>query len=218
MRTIKYNRRSSKAAGLPREYRYRATDDPVEPHRTGAEPGMTETTQIAEAPAVEHIKLDIHDIMRILPHRYPMLLIDRVIDLTRKQRIVAIKNVTINEPFFAGHFPGSPIMPGVLVVEAIAQAGGALLLTEVPDREHKLMAFTSIERAKFRRPVVPGDQLRIEVEVKAWREGSGRKAVKMEGIVYVDSKRVAEATVMCQLVPKPRGTGNLDAENAATEE
>ena len=178
---------------------------------------MTDTAQIAEVPPAEHIHYDIHDIMRILPHRYPMLLIDRVLDLTRKQRIVAIKNVTINEPFFAGHFPGSPIMPGVLVVEAIAQAGGALLLTEVPDREDKLMVFTGIERAKFRRQVIPGDQLRIEVEVLAWREGSGRKAVRMQGVAYVDGKRAAEAIVTCQLVPKPSGAG-AHSESTTTEE
>jgi 3-hydroxyacyl-[acyl-carrier-protein] dehydratase len=178
---------------------------------------MTETAQVAEAPAVEHIHYDIHDIMRILPHRYPMLLIDRVLDLTRKQRIVAIKNVTINEPFFAGHFPGAPIMPGVLIVEAIAQAGGALLLTEVPDRDDKLMVFTGIEKAKFRRQVVPGDQVRIEVEVLAWREGSGRKAVRMQGIASVDGKRAAEAIVTCQLVPKPGGVGTSDPESSAEE-
>jgi len=144
--------------------------------------------------------LDINDILKILPHRYPFLLIDRVIDLERKQRIVALKNVTINEPFFTGHFPDLPIMPGVLIVEAIAQAGGALLLTEVEDRHDKLMVFTGIERARFRRPVVPGDQLRIEVEVKAWR----RTAVRMEGLAYVGAKRVAEATVTCQLVDRSR--------------
>src|SRR3989440_11409998 len=153
---------------------------------------------VTEVPA--KTTLDIGDIMRILPHRYPFLLIDRVIDLTRKQRIVAIKNVSINEPFFAGHFPTLPIMPGVLIVEAIAQAGGALLLTEVEDRDHKLMVFTGIERARFRRPVVPGDQLRIEVEVKSWRV----RAVRMEGKVFVDDKRVAEATVTCQLVDRSR--------------
>jgi len=178
---------------------------------------MSDTTQEAPVqPDAEHIRLDIHEILRILPHRYPFLLIDRVIDLTRKQRIVALKNVTINEPFFAGHFPGVPIMPGVLIVEAIAQAGGALLLTEVPDREQKLMVFTGIERARFRRPVLPGDQLRIEVEVKAWREGGERNAVRMEGIAYVDGKRVAEAIVTCQLVAKTgRRTRSEDGDAGA---
>lgn len=142
--------------------------------------------------------LDIGDIMAILPHRFPFLLIDRLMEIERKKRIVALKNVTINEPFFAGHFPNFPIMPGVLIVESIAQAGGALLLTEIPDRENKLMVFTSIERAKFRRPVVPGDQLRIEVNVINWRP----RAVKMEGHVTVDGKLACEATVMCQLVPR----------------
>src|SRR5216684_1706359 len=169
---------------------------------------MTETAHSAtEAPAPAKTTLDIHDIFRILPHRFPFLLIDRVIDLKRKQRIVAIKNVTINEPFFAGHFPDLPIMPGVLVVEAIAQAGGALLLTEVEDRSDKLMVFTGIERARFRRPVVPGDQLRIEVEVKAWRSRPRMIAVRMEGVVYVGAKRVAEAVVSCQLVDSGRGRG-----------
>ena len=160
---------------------------------------MSDSVPATEAAA--KTTLDIGDIQRILPHRYPFLLIDRVIDLTRKERIVAIKNVTANEPFFVGHFPGLPIMPGVLIVEAIAQAGGALLLTEVEDRDDKLMVFTGIERARFRRPVVPGDQLRIEVEVKAWRV----RAVRMEGIAYVGEKRVAEAVVTCQLVDRSRG-------------
>lgn len=145
--------------------------------------------------------LDINQIMAILPHRYPFLLIDRVTEIERKQRIVAWKNVTINEPFFAGHFPHYPIMPGVLIVEAIAQAGGALLLTEVEDRENKLMVFTGIERARFRRPVTPGDQLKIEVIVTAWR----RTAVRMEGKAYLGDKVAAEAVVTCRLVDRTPG-------------
>jgi 3-hydroxyacyl-[acyl-carrier-protein] dehydratase len=144
--------------------------------------------------------LEIADIMAILPHRFPFLLIDRVIEIERKKRIVAIKNVTINEPFFQGHFPNYPIMPGVLVIESMAQAGGALLLTEIPDRESKLMVFTGIERAKFRRPVVPGDQLRIEIDVLQWKT----RAVRMQGLATVDGKLACEATVMCQLVPRHR--------------
>ena len=165
---------------------------------------MESTLPEAAAPKTA---LDIHDILKILPHRYPLLLIDRVLEWKRKESIVAIKNVTINEPFFNGHFPGLPIMPGVLIVEAIAQAGGALLLTEVEDRTDKVMVFTGIERAKFRRPVSPGDQLRIEVEVKCWRAIPRMIAAKMHGVAYVDGKRVAEATVSCQLIDSSRGRG-----------
>src|SRR5271163_1953527 len=164
--------------------------------------------------AASKTALDIHDILKILPHRYPLLLIDRVLELQRKERIVAIKNVTINEPFFNGHFPGLPIMPGVLIVEAIAQAGGALLLTELEDRSGKLMVFTGIERAKFRRPVSPGDQLRIEVEVKGWRVIPRMIAAKMQGFAYVAGKRVAEATVSCQLIDSSRGRGDGEGGDA----
>ena len=168
---------------------------------------MIESTPSVTDAAASKTALDIHDILKILPHRYPLLLIDRVLELKRKESIVAIKNVTINEPFFNGHFPGLPIMPGVLIVEAIAQAGGALLLNEVEDRENKVMVFTGIERAKFRRPVSPGDQLRIEVEVKGWRTVPRMIAAKMHGVAYVAGKRVAEATVSCQLIDSARGRG-----------
>jgi 3-hydroxyacyl-[acyl-carrier-protein] dehydratase len=179
---------------------------------------MTETAHPATvAPAPDKTTLDILDIFHILPHRFPFLLIDRVIEIQRKQRIVAIKNVTINEPFFAGHFPNLPIMPGVLIVEAIAQAGGALLLTELEDRRDKLIMFTAIERARFRRPVVPGDQLRIEVELKSWKTRPRMIAVRMEGMVYVGAKRVAEAIVSCQLVDAARGRGGSDGAAEADE-
>src|SRR3954452_2948370 len=142
--------------------------------------------------------LGITEIMAILPHRYPFLLIDRVVELVRMERVVAIKNVTINEPYFQGHFPTYPIMPGVLMVEAMAQAGGALLLTEVPDRDDKLMVFTGIDEAKFRAPVVPGDQVRIEVEVLKW----SKRGATMRGNAYVGDKLVCEAEIKCQLVPR----------------
>ena len=160
---------------------------------------------------------DIHEILKILPHRYPFLLIDRVLELKRKERIVAIKNVTINEPFFNGHFPGLPIMPGVLIVEAIAQAGGALLLTEVEDRSDKIMVFTGIDRAKFRKPVGPGDQLRLEVAVTGWRSVPGMTAAKMQGYAYVGDRRVAEAIVSCQLVDAARGRGSNGDNNSNSE-
>lgn len=155
---------------------------------------------MSDQPAPSANTLDIMEIMSILPHRYPLLLIDRVIEIERKARIVAIKNVTINEPHFQGHFPDFPIMPGVLIIEAIAQAGGALLLTEFSqhDRDTKLMVFTGIDNARFRKPVVPGDQVRIEVKVLNWRP----TVVKLHGTATVDGKLACEATLMCALTSR----------------
>ncbi len=142
----------------------------------------------------------IQEILDFLPHRYPFLLIDRVVEFERTKRLVAIKNVTINEPFFQGHFPGHPIMPGVLVVEAMAQAGAIIMLVEIADRDKKLIVFTGIERAKFRQSVTPGDQLRIEVDVLSFRSRAGR----IEGKAYVDGKLACEATLTCMVVPRVR--------------
>jgi len=172
---------------------------------------MTEAANIAIAEAVEPSGFDIYEILKILPHRYPFLLIDRVTELVRTKRIVALKNVSVNEPYFVGHFPAGPIMPGVLVVEAMAQAGGVLLLTEFPDREHKLLLFTAIERAKFRRPVIPGDQLRISVDVLVWRGNAGR----MQGKAYVGDKVACEAVISCRLLD--RRAGKSDGAAAGTE-
>jgi 3-hydroxyacyl-[acyl-carrier-protein] dehydratase len=151
----------------------------------------------------EKQSLNIGDLLDLLPHRYPMLLLDRVVEIVRTKRIVAIKNVTINEPFFAGHFPGYPIMPGVLIVESMAQAGAALLFSEIEDRNDKLLVFTGIERARFRRPVTPGDQLRIEVDVLAFRGTAGR----LQGKAYVENKLVCEAVVTCRLLPRKPARG-----------
>jgi 3-hydroxyacyl-[acyl-carrier-protein] dehydratase len=154
-------------------------------------------SDMAKAPdSGDNLTLDIEEILQILPHRYPFLLVDRIVHITRTKRIVAIKNVSVNEPFFMGHFPDHPIMPGVLVVEAMAQAGAVLLLTEISRRDEKLLVFTGIERARFRRPVRPGDQLRIEVEVLAWRGTAGR----MQGKAYLGEKLACEAVVTCRLL------------------
>src|ERR1700736_2374702 len=168
---------------------------------------MTESTRpVTEAPSpATKTGLDIHDILKILPHRYPLLLIDRVLELERRKRIVAIKNVTINEPFFVGPFPGLPIMPGVLIIEAMAQAGGALFLTEVEDRSDKVILFTGIERAKFRKPVSPGDQLRLEVEVTGWRSVPGMTAAKMKGYAYGGDQLPSAAIFRSPLVGASRG-------------
>ena len=141
--------------------------------------------------------LDQLAIRDILPHRYPMLLVDKILEL-EAERVVGIKNVTANEPFFSGHFPEFPVMPGVLVVEAMAQTAGVLVLKTVPDRHRKLVLLASIEEAKFRRPVVPGDQLRIEMVVLKRKES----VAKMAGKATVDGVLVAEATVMCKLADR----------------
>jgi 3-hydroxyacyl-[acyl-carrier-protein] dehydratase len=141
---------------------------------------------------------DIEWIMSVLPHRYPFLLVDRVLEMEPKKRIVAIKNVTINEPFFPGHFPGRPVFPGVLQIEGLAQAGGLLLLHDMPNRENKLIYFSGIEHAKFRRPVVPGDQVRYELEVVRLRS----MFCKLSGRVLVDGQLAAEAVISSAMVDR----------------
>ena len=147
------------------------------------------------------MKLRIAEILRILPHRYPFLLIDRVVELDEDKRIVALKNVTINEPFFQGHFPGAPVMPGVLTIEAMAQAGAVLglLHTSPEDVKNALVYFMGIDEARFRRPIVPGDQLRIVVTVLR------RKAIvwKMKGEVWVGEELAAEATLLSSIGKQP---------------
>jgi 3-hydroxyacyl-[acyl-carrier-protein] dehydratase len=142
--------------------------------------------------------LDVTEIQKILPHRYPFLFVDAIVEMERLKRVVGIKNVTINESFFQGHFPGQPIMPGVLIIESMAQTGGVLLLTEVPDRENKLMYFVAVDGARFRRPVVPGDQLKVEMKVISWRGDF----CKLEGRATVDGQLAAEATLMCKMVDR----------------
>ncbi len=151
---------------------------------------------------------DIQEIMAYLPHRYPFLLIDRIVEFDRSKRVIALKNVSINEPYFQGHWPGAPIMPGVLVIEAMAQAGAVLMLSEMTDRQNKLAVFTGIDGAKFRSQVVPGDQLRIEVDVLSFRTRFG----KMAGKAYVGDKLACEATLTCMVVPRTAEKRKTDAE------
>jgi len=145
-------------------------------------------------------KVDIGRIMDVLPHRYPFLLVDRIIEVEGRQRIVGIKNVTINEPFFQGHFPGHPVMPGVLIIEAMAQVGGMLLLSyfEGQNIDDKVVYFMSLDKVKFRRPVIPGDQIRFELEMLSFRG----KTCKMKGEGYVDGQLVVEAEMMASVVDK----------------
>jgi UDP-3-O-[3-hydroxymyristoyl] N-acetylglucosamine deacetylase/3-hydroxyacyl-[acyl-carrier-protein] dehydratase len=142
--------------------------------------------------------VDIHRILQHLPHRYPMLLVDRVIEFEQGKRIVGIKNVTINEPFFQGHYPGHPIMPGVLIIEAMAQVGGLLLMDAVENPENKVVYFMSLDNVKWRRPVIPGDQIRFELEMLQLR----RHVCRMKGVGYVDGFVVAEAEMMARIVDR----------------
>ena len=151
--------------------------------------------------------LDVLEIRQILPHRYPFLLVDRILEVD-ESHIVGIKNVTVNEPFFLGHFPDFPVMPGVLIVEAMAQTAGIQVLRTIPDRENKLVFLVSVDGARFRKPVVPGDQLRIEMKVIR-RKGM---VAKMAGVATVDGKVVAEAEVMCKLQDKNAAPSAADAE------
>jgi len=140
--------------------------------------------------------LDINGIQKILPHRYPFLLVDAIEEMERRKRIVGIKNVTINEYFFQGHFPGNPIMPGVLILESMAQTSGVLILHEIPDRDKKLLYFVGIDNARFRRPVVPGDQLRLEAMVIHWRG----TICKFGCRASVNGELAAEAELLCKMV------------------
>ncbi len=133
--------------------------------------------------------MDVNEISKILPHRYPFLLVDRILEIEERKRVVGIKNVTINEPFFQGHFPGHPVMPGVLIIEAMAQVGGVLLLGTIDDPDTKVVYFMSLDNVKFRRPVKPGDQIRFELEVTKIRGA----IAQMRGLAKVDGEIVAEA-------------------------
>jgi 3-hydroxyacyl-[acyl-carrier-protein] dehydratase len=142
--------------------------------------------------------LDSVEIQKILPHRYPFLMVDAILEMERLKYIVGVKNVTINEAHFQGHFPGAPVMPGVLIIESMAQTGGLLLLLEIPDRDKKLLYFVAVDGARFRRPVVPGEQLRIEMKVLSWRGDF----CKLEGKATVNGQLAAEATLMCKMIDR----------------
>jgi len=146
--------------------------------------------------------IDIEKIMEIIPHRYPLLLVDRIVEYVPGEKIVGLKNVTINEGFFQGHFPGKPVMPGVLVIEAMAQVGGVMAAQEAGGVQDEVIFFISIDKAKFRKPVVPGDQLRMEAELILLR----RKICKLRAKAYVDDTVVAEAELCSMMVKKDGAT------------
>ncbi len=176
----------------------------LEAHVVAERPGHAGNIRFARALA-EHVRrnrrtpvVDINEIMRYLPHRYPMLLVDRIVDFDPGKRIVGIKNVTINEPFFQGHYPGHPIMPGVLLIEAMAQVGGLLLMDAVDDPEGKVVYFMSLDNVKWRRPVTPGDTVVFEVEMLQFRRG----ICKMRGVGLVDGQVATEADLMARVMDK----------------
>ncbi len=148
--------------------------------------------------------LDTNGIHKILPHRHPFLMVDAILEMEGAKRIVGVKNVRADEYYFPGHFPGKPIMPGVLIIEAMAQTGGLLLLREVPDRAKKLLYLVAIDGARFRRPVLPGEQLRLEVTVLSWRV----TFCKLKGKATVNGELAAEATLMCKMVDRSLAPGS----------
>jgi UDP-3-O-[3-hydroxymyristoyl] N-acetylglucosamine deacetylase / 3-hydroxyacyl-[acyl-carrier-protein] dehydratase len=175
----------------------------IEGHIVAERPSHQGNVELARALAEQERRasrpiVDAQKILQYLPHRFPMLLVDRVIDFESGKRIVGIKNVTINEPFFQGHYPGHPIMPGVLIIEAMAQVGGLLLMDAVEDHENKVVYFMSLDNVKWRRPVTPGDQIRFEVEMLQFR----RHVCKMRGEGFVDGSLVAEAELMARIVDR----------------
>ena len=158
--------------------------------------------------------LDTNGIQSILPHRYPFLMVDAILEMEPKKRIVGVKNVTINEDYFVGHFPSKPIMPGVLIIESMAQTGGLLLLQEVEDRDNKLLYFVAIDGARFRRPVVPGDQLIVEVTVITFRGDF----CKLAGRATVNGELAAEATLMCKMVDRDQVSPEATPKTAAVRD
>jgi len=158
--------------------------------------------------------MDVEEITAILPHRYPMLMVDRITEIT-EEKVVGLKNVTFNEPYFTGHFPGFPVMPGVLIIEAMAQVAGILVGKLAPHTLGKIMFLASVEEAKFRKPVVPGDQLLIEMRLVRLKTS----IAKMQGVATVDGQVVAEATLMCKLTDRLAGhspLAKIESEKAET--